>query len=191
MKDKDLEKIIIFLLYNIKGRKKKRDDWITIAKKCKEATDYLKSYRRLAEKLSVHPETIRSILKLLELPKEVKYIIKKRKIGMDAAQRIMGIKNPKDQIKAAEMISNLSSHKARDMIRYMQRTPNLSIKDYDGYRKKLTGSNKKIKNLHIIVIGLEDETFKRLKEISSNQKTSLSQVIVDMIKKSLKMRNTK
>lgn len=185
MEDKKIEDVMIFLLYNIKGRKKKRDDWITIAKKCKEATDYFKSYKIVAEKLFVHPETIRSILKLLELPEEVKQLIQERKIGMDAAQRITRIKNPKDQIKAAQTILNLTSHKSRDILRYIQRKPDSPIQNYEKYKEKLTPLNKTVKNINLAILQLDDEIYKRLKKIASKQKISISNLIGDLIKKSL------
>ena len=185
MKNENIEDIITFLLYNIKGRKKKRDDWITIAKKCQEATEYFKSYKKLAYRLAVSPELIRSILKLLELPRETQELIKERKIGMDAAQRIMRIKNPKDQIKVAKIIKDLSAHDARDIIRFAQSNPNSSINELENYKKRVLESKTKTKNIHITIVPFNEETYQKLKETANKQKISLEKLIVKIIEESV------
>lgn len=183
--EENIEDIIVFLLYNIKGRKKKRDDWITIAKKCEEALKYIESYEKLAEKLSVHPETIRSILKLLELPEEAKKLVKERKIGMDTAQRITRIKNIEDQIKAAKLISDMNAHTSRDLIRYIQRKPNATLEEYEQFKKKITEQKKNIKDIHLTITHFDEETFKKLEELASKQKISISKLIKRLVKESL------
>src|SRR6267378_388415 len=85
------DKLLAELFLSLKGSKKKREDWISIAKKCKRLVDHYRSYGVAAQKLGVSSELIRSAVLLLSLPKEVQVLVKDGKILFDAAQRLARI----------------------------------------------------------------------------------------------------
>lgn len=175
------------LFLNLKGGKKKRDDWITIAKTCKNIVDSSKSNKEAAEKLGVSQELIRSITSLLDLPKEVQNLIRDGKILFDAAQRINRIKNPDKekeatkQIEVAKEIAGLPSHKQREIIQYAKKFPNSSLKDY----KRRVTTPRPVKRIHVAVISLDEPTFKSLQKISKKTKKSLERTILDIIQKNI------
>ena len=70
------------LFLNLKGSKKKMDDWINIAKICKKVLDSSKNRKEAASQLGVSPELIRSIVSLLDLPLEVQKMINDVKIAV-------------------------------------------------------------------------------------------------------------
>lgn len=186
----DEDKLVSILFSNLKGGKKKVDDWITIAnviKNLKENYDY--SLQKFENIFSIKSETIREILRLLELPEEIQNLIKKRKILMDAAQRLAGIKNYKVQIKVAEIISDEISHVARDIIQYAKKNPNISMKDLKKYKENVLKSKGKSINieLHFLAFPISKEIYEKLKTISKKRKVSIeriaAQIIEDKIKK--------
>jgi len=90
--------LLASLFNNLKGSKKKREDWINIAEQCKKILDESDDNRKIAaKKLGVSPELIRSIVSLLDLPVDVQDLIKKGRILFDAAQRINSIKLPDEK----------------------------------------------------------------------------------------------
>lgn len=171
------------LFLNLKGNKKKRDDWITIAEKCKNIVDNNKNRKEAAKKLGVSPELIRSIISMLELPKDVKKLIREGKILFDAAQRLNTIKFvDKDKEKAkrievANEIAGLKSHEQREIIRYAKKFPNSGLKNY----KKRVTATREIKRVHVLVIPLDEPMFKNLKKISKKRDLSLEKTALELI----------
>lgn len=185
MKFTPIEQTLLFLAYNLKGKKVKRDDWITIAEKCKEAVDYFNSYEKVAERTNTSSELVRSVVRLLKLPDEVKQLVKERKIGMDIAQKITRIENPKDQIMVAKQIVGLSSHDARSLVEFAKRNPKASASDYENHKVRLFGAKRKKKEVHITIIPLEGELYRKLKEKADKEKMSPEKLIVELIKRSI------
>lgn len=183
MKKFNEEKKLAVLYLSLRGRKKKRYDWIYIANICKELEDYYGSTKKVAKKAGVSYEQIRTILKLLKLPKEVQRLIKEGKILQDAAQRIARIRNPKDQIKVAKSITGLRSHDARELMQYAKTHPNLSL---EKYKKRIVKSKKKVKKIRIVIIPFEEETYDILNKISNKKKITPSKLIKEMVDKQIK-----
>ncbi|MGI0073783.1 MAG: hypothetical protein ACREA3_08225 [Nitrosotalea sp.] len=172
------------LYLNLRGDKKKKEDWISIAKKCAEFASN-KSHKEVAEKLGVSTEIIRAVLSLLELPIEVQQLIKEGKILFDAAQRINTIdrkvrdvnRRKKRQIEVAKTIAGLPSHEQREIIQYAKKYPNVSLSNF----KKRVTTSLITKKLHVAVIPLDDELFGILKRKSMQQKISLEKMILSII----------
>lgn len=181
------------LFLNLKGNKKKRDDWITIAEKCKNIVDNNKNRKEAAKKLGVSPELIRSIISMLELPKDVKKLIREGKILFDAAQRLNTIKFvDKDKEKAkrievANEIAGLKSHEQREIIRYAKKFPNSGLKNY----KKRVTATREIKRVHVLVIPLDEPMFKNLKKISKKRDLSLEKTVLELISEKIMGGNVK
>ena len=171
------------LFLNLKGSKKKKDDWITIAKKCKEVLDNSANRKEASEKLGVSPELIRSIISLLDLPKKVRDLIQDGKILFDAAQRLNTIKFDDEkktiakQIEVANEIIGLKSHHQREIIRYAKKFPKSSLKNY----KKRVTTSRTVTRMHVIVVSLEEPIFQGLNKIAKKRGTSLEKTIVKII----------
>jgi hypothetical protein len=152
MKEIDEEQILARLYLNLKGSKKKQDDWIKIAQECKRLTDFYGSIRKTADRLSVSYELIRSILKLLTLPDEVKNLIKENQILFDAGQRISRIREKERQIEAARAIAGLPAHSAREILQYAKKHPQAPLKDF---RKRVISGGDKVERIHVVIIPLK------------------------------------
>ena len=187
MKNFDEEKILANLYLNLKGSKKKRDNWIEIARNCRQLTDYYGSAQIVAEKLGVSYEIVRSVLTLLTLPEEVQEIIARNQILFDVGQRLSRIKNKETQIKVAKIIIGLSSHDARQVIQYTKKYPDASI---DDFKRRLIGSKDKIEKINLIVVPFREENFAILKKISEKQKTSPEKLIREIVDQWIEKKKT-
>jgi len=183
MQELNEEKKLAILYTNLKGRKKKIHDWIYIAEICKELKDDYGSIKKVSENSGVSYEEIRSILKLLELSKEVQQLIKEGKILQDAAQRITRIDGEKNQIKVANAIIGLNAHDQREIIQYAKRYPEASLEEY---RKRLIDSKGELEKIHVMIIPLREETYYKLKKLSNDRKTSPEKLIIGMVNQQIK-----
>lgn len=171
------------LFLNLKGSKIKRDDWISIAKTCDDILSKSKNRQEAAKKLGVSQELIRSITSLLKLPREVQELIKNGHILFDAAQRLNTIKlNDKNaerlrQIEVARAISGLPSHKQREIIHFAKRFPNSSISDF----KKRVISPREVRNLHVIVLTVEDDAYKILQKVAKRKRLSVEKSVLEIV----------
>lgn len=181
------DKILAILYSNFSGKGKQIHDWIYIAEKLKELKDFYKSEKKVAENLSISHEMVRSTIKLLDLPKEVRQLVRQAKISQDLGWRLLGIKNKKDQIKVARAITSLSAHDARDMIRYAKNNPDKSI---EKQIERLKKSKKKIQKINLVVIYLEEENYRILKEISKKNGVQPQKMISKIIKNWIKKRGS-
>lgn len=172
------DEILATLYLNLKGSKKKRDNWMVIARNCKQLTDYYGSASQLAEKIGVSYEVIRAALVLLTLPEEVQNYIENNQILYDAGQRLARIKNKETQIKVAESIIGLSSHDARQIIQFAKKYPDESI---DDFKRRVVESKDKIEKINLIIIPFREDKFEILKKISKNEKISPEILIVKII----------
>jgi len=178
MKEINEEEILANLYLNLKGPKKKKDNWITIAHNCKQLTDYYGSAKKVAEKMGVHYEIIRSILKLLTLPQEVQQLIKNDEILFDVGQRIARINDKETQIKVAKAVVGLSNHDAREVIQYAIKYPEAPIEDF---KKRVIDSKNKIEKINLVIIPLKVETYELLKKIGEKDKLSPEKLLLKIV----------
>ena len=174
MKEFDEEKILASLFLNLKGPKKKRDNWIEIANNCKQLVDYYGSMREVAEKLGVNYEIIRSILKLLTLPEEVKSLVKNNEILFDVGQRIARINDRETQTKVAKAVVGLPSHDAREVIQYAKKNPDADLEDF---KRRVIKSKNRMEKVHLTIIPLKEETYSFLKNIGAKDGLSPEKLI--------------
>jgi len=173
------EMLLADLYLSLRGRKKKKDNWIDIAKKCQQLVDYYSSPKIAAEKLGVSYELIRSILILLKLPEEAQQLVKNGKILYDAAQRIYRVKGVKRQIEVANAIAGLPSHKAREIIHYAKKYPNSALANYK--RRVIAASTPGREKIHLAIIPLQTKIFEQLQRRSEKEKISVEKLIVDIV----------
>jgi ParB-like chromosome segregation protein Spo0J len=163
MKKFNEEKTLANLYLNLKGEKRKKDDWITIANDLKQLCDFYKSTTEAARKLGVSYELVRSILRILDLPSEVQEMIREGRILYDAAQRLARLHSTKKQIEVARAIAGLSSHGARDIIVFAKSNPNAPL---DDFRKRVTMPKPSRESIHLTVLPLHKDTYAILQKYS-------------------------
>lgn len=174
------DKLLAELYLDLKGPKKKRDNWINIAKKCQLLIDNSPSVNKAAKKLGVSYELLRSIAILLTLPDEVKKKIKQGLILYDAAQRLNRIEESKKQIEVARSIAGLPSHKQREIIQFASKYPNTGI---DNYKKRVTSLKSKTEKIHFTLVPLREDTFQKLDRYCKKNKSSIEKMILTMVEK--------
>ncbi len=183
MKESEVEKKLALVIANLGGKKSKINDWITIAETCKELADHFGSAQKVANELGRHYGTVREILKLAELPDEVKELIRERKILYDVGQRIARIRSREDQIKVANAVVGLNSHDARALIQYTKGNPNASLNDF---RERIISSKGKVEKIDVLIIPLKSESYKLLKKISDKNKSSPQKFVIGLIDQAIK-----
>ena len=165
------------LYINLKGKKKKSNDWITIAKDCQKLEKKYNSQKILAEKLGVSYQLIRSILSLLTLPKNIRDKVQKGDILFDAAQRLNTIEDKNKQTEVAEIISGLPSHKQREIILHAKR---FNDSDLSKFKKRVL-KKPETENIHVAIIPLNQDIQLKLKEESKRNKKTIQQTILTIL----------
>jgi hypothetical protein len=178
MNEMDEEKILARLYVNLKGAKKKQDNWIDIAEDCKRLNDYYGSAKKVAEKIGVSYELIRALLKIPTLPEEVKGLIKEDKILFDVGQRIARIKGRERQVEVAKLIAELPSHDARDIVQYAKKYPDEPL---DGFRKRVLEGKDKVEKVHLAIIPLRADIYSLLKIESEKRNVSPEKFILSIL----------
>jgi hypothetical protein len=182
MDGKAEEKLLAELFLNLKGSQKKREDWITIAKKCKRLVNHYRSYRVAAQRLGVSSELVRSILSLLSLPQQAQALVKDGKILFDAAQRLARIPGPENQIRVANLVVGLRSHDARQLIQYAKKFPDA---DLDDFRKRVATPKTQPERIDVVVLPMGHELFDRLQREGARKRMSVQRLILELISESI------
>jgi hypothetical protein len=172
------EKILARLYLNLKGPKKKQNNWMEIAQDCMQLSEYYGSAKKTADRLAVSYELVRSILKLSTLPEEVKALIRDNKILFDAGQRIARINNKNRQIEAAKAIAGLPAHTAREILQYAKKFPDAPL---DDFRKRVVEGKDKIEKINLIIIPLGEDDYKFLKTKSQNERCSPEKLVQSIL----------
>lgn len=182
MKKIDEDELLAELYVDLKGPKKKRDNWINIAKKCQSAIKIYGSTEEASKKLGVSYELLRSITTLLTLPREVKTLIEERKILYDAAQRLYRISDPQKQIQVARTIAGLPSHTQREIIQYAVKYPNSGL---DSFKKRLQIPETRTERIYVVVLPLREKTYRFLERRSARKGTSIEKMVLRIIDESV------
>ena len=161
------------------GKGKQKNDWIFIAEKLNELKLLYGSDEKVAKNLSLSREMVRSTIKLLDLPDEIKKLIRARQLSQDLGWRLLAIKNHKTQIQVANSIIGLGAHDARDMIRYAKNNPGMPIKDQIARLKKSRANASK---LNLVITTLTDEEYSGLQKIAKEKGEGTSKLISEIVK---------
>ena len=173
------EEMLASVFMILKGSKKKREDWVSIAKRCNEVVQKSNSVMEAAKKLGVSYELLRGILSILKLPKEVQLLVKNGDILFDAAQRINRIKDKDKQKEVAQIVAGLKSHEQREIIQYAKRFPLADLHDFT--KRVITPVG--IEEFHVVVIPLEEKIFRIVDDKRKKEKTSLEKILVNVVEK--------
>ena len=172
------EKLLAILFINLKGAKNKSSNWIEIAETAQKLSDHYGSPRKLADKIGVSYELMRTILRLLRLPQEVQQLIRDGKILYDAAQRIERISDPRRQLEIARASVGLTSHQTRDLIQYGKKYPDSDIMEY---RSRILGSIGQKERINVIVLPLRQELYALLKKYSKERAISIERLALQVV----------
>ena len=187
MIEKSEDKLIARLYYSIDGKKPKKDSWTYIAESISRLKKMYGSITEVAEKLSLSKETIREILKILNLSDKVKTLLNEKKIAYDAAWRLASIKDKKTQEKTANAIIGLSAHDARDIVRFARLHPKEDVSKYANRLIESKGTTQKIK---LLIIPINEVIYEKLLRFSTSSKLNVSdfieKIVLDWIEKTEK-----
>ncbi len=175
---KRTEKLLAELYYDLKGKKTKRLDWMTISEKCSEVVEDFGSVSEAAKKLKVTPSLLNSILRLRKLDPRVQELVRKRLVLFDTAQRLNPIEPPNRQYDVAKMLVGVSSMKQRDIIQHALRFPNTDLVDY---RKRVTEEQVRRENLRIVIIPMREELYHSLEEMSRDMNKPIEGIIPEIL----------
>jgi hypothetical protein len=178
MRRKAEEKLLAELFLSLKGRKRKPNDWITIAKKCQALIDEYGSYQLTAQKLGVSYEVIRAIASMLKLPPQVQDLVSRGRILFDAAQRLNGIRGAENQIRVANVIAGLPSHDARQIIQYAKKFPDADLVEY---KERVASSKTQTERIDVLVLPLRRELFRTLQQIGARRGMSVQRLVQDIV----------
>jgi hypothetical protein len=147
----------------LKGTKRKKRD-INLLEVSKELKNLHKNYNslaRVAEVVKLSPEMVRQFLKINELEKEVKELIKLNKINsIDTSYRLSKIKGNDQILLAEEIVSkNLSSDDVRGIVKFKIDNPGIPIERV--IHKVLESKDKKI---YVAYLQIEEKTFEKFSE---------------------------
>ncbi len=171
------EETLANIFMTLKGNQKKREDWVSIAKKCNSILQKSNSIGDAAKKSNVSYELFRGILSILKLPEEVQQLVKNGDILFDAAQRINRIKSIDKQKEVAQIIAGLKSHEQREIIQHAKKFPNANLLDFT--ERVIKPVN--VEEFHVIIIPLENKLYRIVDEKRKKQKTSLEKILVNII----------
>ncbi len=178
MRQRAENKVLAELFLELKGRRAKRRDWITIAKDVKSLIDQHGSYQIAAQKVGVSRELIREIVSVLKLPTQVQSYVSRGEILLDAAQRLNTIQGSEHQVRVARLIAGLPSHDARQVIQYAKRFPNA---DLDEYKERVASSKARTELIDVIVLPLQHDVFKTLSRIASQRGLSVRRLVQQIV----------
>ncbi|MFZ0892504.1 MAG: hypothetical protein WB782_07000 [Thermoplasmata archaeon] len=176
MKSESDERLIARLYLNLKGGKRKRDAWTTIARDTDELVKRSGSLRSAAQRLGVSTELVRAICSINTLPPAVLRIVDdpKKGIGMDAAQRLTGLSGPERIIAVASAIRGMPSHDQRQVIQFARANPSGDIEEF---KERVMTSKARREKIGLLVVPLSGQLMLRLQELSRRRKLSLQQYV--------------
>lgn len=166
------------LVVDLKGPKTKRLDWMTLAAKAKELSDVYGDWREAARKLGVSRQLFRAVLSLLDLPPVIKEMVRKRQILMDAAHRLHTIKDRQTMVTVARLIRGLPSHQQREIIQYARKHSHDELLEYS---KRVVAPTLRTERLHLLMIPLDDITFRAVRSVSNRRGKSVQDLILEAV----------
>lgn len=191
MKEQDNSKqtkaLLAELLFDLKGRKTKRLDWMSIADKCYELVGhYDNSVTQTAKKLRVSPSLLSSILRLRKLDPRVKELVREGDVLFDSAHRLNVIKNGDRQFEVARLLVGVSNKEQRDIIQHALRSPEVDLVDF---RRRVTGEKTRRENLRILIIPMREELYRSLEKSSLETKRPIEKLMSEIVSAWLEARS--
>ncbi|MCJ7456974.1 hypothetical protein MUP07_09605 [Candidatus Bathyarchaeota archaeon] len=158
------------LIANLKGPRRKRLPLIEIAEAVRLLRKKYGSTKKLAQAFDVSRPIIESFDRILDQPTAIKRLIAKDAILLDASTKLASIKDPHRRIELAKEIAGETAFDSRDIIDYAKKHPRGSAKEC---KRAVFASKEITRELHVIVLPLEDELFKGFKMAATTRKMRL------------------
>jgi len=136
---------------NLKGKKKKQSSLLTIAKAVRLLANDNEygSTSKLAESFGVKRPTIESFDKMNTHPQEIKSLIQKGKIRIDASTKLSSIPDLKKRVDLARAVAGLSAEDTRHIVNYSKKHPKLSSEECKKAIADIKATKKQIKSVKI------------------------------------------
>ncbi len=169
------------LIANLKGGRRKRSKLTTVA----EAIRLLKndkkygSSKKLAEAFGVTRQIIESFDGINDQPKEIRRYIDEGKILLDASTKLGSVSKIPRRLELARVVAGETAFDTRYIIDYAKKHPELSAIQC---KQDVLASKDVTRNLHVLVIPLEDEVFNNLRSVAVSKKLRLEQAAKIAIK---------
>lgn len=184
MSKQDVDLAIAILQANVKRAKKKNVTTVQMADACETLMDELKDHVKVGKLVNLSREMIREFLLIASLDKDVKKLIEKNDIKIDAARRIAKIKGKTKQKQTVQALSGLPSQDARALMDYILKNNTSPEKS----KKIILGSKTKKEETNIIAITLNKEEFSILNKEAKKHHFPPRKFAEILLKKSLNMK---
>lgn len=176
---KSEDMLLAGLYLDLKGRKKKRRDWISIAEDCIKLVELChNSIKEAAEKIGVSETLMWAVVSLKDLPDEVQKLVKSGGILFDSAYRINTIKGKEKQIEIAKLIVGLSNKVQREIISQAKKYPDSDLVDF---RKRILKEPEIKKKIHVVIIPMEDSEYKILENLSKKRNRGMEKLLSEIV----------
>ena len=180
------ERLLAELMFDLKGRKTKSHDWMTIADMSETVVKHFdNSVSQAVKKLRIHPSTLNSILRLRDLDPRTQKLVRKRLVLFDSAQRLNTIRDGDRQYDVARLLIGLSNKQQRDLIQHALRYPELDLVDF---RKKLTGEKTRRENIRVVILPMDDETYRSVEKVSKEERKPIQSLLMAIVSEWLERR---
>lgn len=158
-------------------RHKRVVDLLTIAECFQFLTKIYGNQEEVARKTDLSREMVREFLQILNLPSDVKELIKSRKIdGIDTAYRLSKIK---DETALRAIINKLSILQALDVRDVVRTTMENSETSIDSAAEVVLKS--KPKNVHVFIIDFSEQNYRKLVSSARTQGWSPADLIKQIV----------
>ncbi len=161
------------LIANLKGPRRKRVPLTTIAEAVRFLIDTkYHSAKKLAKTFLVTRQIIEAFDNINEQPPKIQKLIKEGKILLDASTKLLSIPDTARRIELAEVVAGGTAFDARYIIDYAKKHPKLSAEEC---KKAIAKSKGTVRDIHAVVVPLDDETFREFKSAAGANKMSLDE----------------
>jgi len=185
MEELNEEKALTTLIIDLKKRKV-IDNPFRDAECCKYLKGVYGSYKAVAEKLVISSEMIRQFAKIASLPNDVRQLLNDK--GIDILYRISLLKSDEEKVLLAKNVidKKLTSKDVRDVIYLRKKRPELTIEECI---EQVIRTKPKVKNIYKVITAINEKTFKSLKARAESSKVELNELIKEILKEVLGLKN--
>jgi hypothetical protein len=188
----DEVKAFATLITNL-GKKKRTENLLKLAEYCVHLKKLYGSWARLAEKIRINdvrphisPEMLREFGVVVDLPEEVKEMIKNKLItSVDVAYRISRLKNSEDQTLLAKKIiqERLNTSDVRAIVEYKTKNPHVTL---EGAAERVIRSKAKVVIRHIAIMELQKDVVNRLRQEAKAMKVNMNDLVLSILRARVK-----
>jgi len=172
-----------------KGRKKKPDPIYFV-----NAVWNLVNYHHLRQERNpfdaasrdvkdISPRMLRKLVTVAELAnnsKRIEKLLSMRKLSLDVASDLAGIKNEKLRENLAEIIAGMKAHDQRQVVKYIKKYPESSIEQF---KNRVLLAKDTTEKIYMAVLPFNEKEYVKLKNEARLKKMSWDELCMDIITK--------